>query len=46
MKILLPGDVHFSPWQAVEVGFNPRDCMVFDADGLRISAETDVPHAH
>ncbi|EKK5242045.1 sn-glycerol-3-phosphate ABC transporter ATP-binding protein UgpC [Cronobacter sakazakii] len=46
VKILLPGDVHFSPWQAVEVGFNPRDCMVFDADGLRISAETDVPHAH
>ncbi|NUW61490.1 ABC transporter ATP-binding protein [Cronobacter muytjensii] len=46
VKILLPGDVHFRPWQAVEVGFSPRDCMVFDADGQRISAQTDVPHAH
>ncbi len=45
-KILLPGDIHFSPWQKITVGFAPRHCMVFNDAGIRISAEVVVPEHH
>ncbi|UQY42814.1 sn-glycerol-3-phosphate ABC transporter ATP-binding protein UgpC [Erwinia sp. PK3-005] len=42
-KTLLPGDVHFRPWQHLSLAFAARHCMVFNRDGLRISAETPMP---
>ncbi|MGM3173561.1 ABC transporter ATP-binding protein [Dickeya lacustris] len=46
VKILLPGDVQFSPWQAITLGFEARHCMIFDAHGRRVSADTPVPGLH
>jgi len=43
-KMLLPGDAHFQPYQKLQPGFEATQCMAFDADGLRISAEIAVPH--
>ncbi|MDR3432707.1 MAG: sn-glycerol-3-phosphate ABC transporter ATP-binding protein UgpC [Rouxiella aceris] len=43
-KMLLPGDAHFQPYQKLQPGFDASQCMVFNADGLRISAEIAVPH--
>ena len=46
VKILLPGDVHFRPWQKISVAFDDRYCMVFDENDLRISADIAAPDAH
>lgn len=46
IKILLPGDVHFRPWQKIPLSFENRHCMVFDDQDKRISADIDVPNAH
>jgi len=46
VKILLPGDVHFRPWQKIDVAFDDRFCMVFDENDLRISADITAPDAH
>ncbi|EFE94225.1 ABC transporter ATP-binding protein [Serratia odorifera] len=43
-KILLPGDAHFLPYQKVLLGFDAAQCLVFDADGARISADITIPH--
>ena len=42
-KLLLPGDVHFRPYQTLRPSFYPHQCMVFDEDGVRISADIGVP---
>ncbi len=42
-KVLIPSDIHFSPWQKITTYFEARQCMVFDEAGLRISAEIQVP---
>lgn len=42
-KMLLPGDVHFRPYQHLQPGFYPHHCMVFDAEGTRISADIAMP---
>jgi len=42
-KMLLPGDVHFRPYQMLRPAFYPHQCMVFDGDGLRISADIPLP---
>ncbi len=39
VKVLLPGDVHFRPWQKINLAFDDRFCMVFDENDLRISAD-------
>lgn len=41
--MLLPGDVHFRPYQMLHPAFYPHQCMVFDGDGLRISADIPLP---
>lgn len=46
VKILLPGDVHFRPWQKISVAFDDRYCMVFDENDLRISTDIAAPDAH
>lgn len=46
IKILLPGDVHFRPWQKITLSFENKHCMVFDDQDKRISADIDVPNAH
>ena len=46
VKILLPGDVHFRPWQKIRVAFDDRYCMVFDENDQRISADIAAPDAH
>ncbi|WP_437887527.1 ABC transporter ATP-binding protein [Phytobacter sp. V91] len=46
IKILLPGDVHFRPWQKIPLSFENKHCMVFDAEDKRISADIDAPNAH
>jgi multiple sugar transport system ATP-binding protein len=46
VKILLPGDVHFRPWQKIDVAFDDSFCMVFDENNLRISADIAAPDAH
>ena len=46
VKILLPGDVHFRPWQQIDLAFDNQHCMVFDEDGLRISADIAAPNQH
>ena len=28
VKVLLPGDVHFRPWQKINLAFDDRFCMV------------------
>lgn len=43
VKILLPGDVQFKPWQKISVAFDPKHCMVFDESGLRISNAIPFP---
>ncbi|ADV97640.1 ATP-binding component of an ABC superfamily oligogalactan transporter [Yersinia pestis biovar Medievalis str. Harbin 35] len=43
-KMLLAGDVHFRPYQKLNLSFDAGYCMVFNADGLRINAEIPVPH--
>lgn len=43
-KMLLPGDVHFSPYQKLKLNFEAGHCMVFNEEGMRISEETPVPH--
>lgn len=42
-KMLLPGDVHFRPYQTLHPSFYPHQCMVFDQDGVRISEEVALP---
>ena len=42
IKVLLPGDAQFSPWQKIDVAFAPGSCLVFDENGLRISQ--NQPH--
>lgn len=42
-KMLLPGDVHFRPYQKVPLHFTAENCMVFSQDGIRISAPQSVP---
>ncbi|WP_425334752.1 ABC transporter ATP-binding protein [Pantoea agglomerans] len=42
-KMLLPGDVHFRPYQTLRPTFHPHHCMVFDAQGARISADIAMP---
>jgi multiple sugar transport system ATP-binding protein len=42
-KMLLPGDVHFRPYQTLRPTFHPHHCMVFDAEGARISADIAMP---
>lgn len=37
IKVLLPGDAHFSPWQKVNVAFQDDSCLVFDETNQRIS---------
>ncbi|MDN8543420.1 hypothetical protein QZH36_18625 [Erwinia sp. BC051422] len=37
------GDVHFRPYQHPQLGFYPHHCMVFDAEGTRISADIAMP---
>ena len=37
VKVLLPGDARFSPWQKIDVAFQPHNCLIFDENGLRIS---------
>lgn len=46
VKILLPGDVHFRPWQQIDLAFDNQHCMIFDEDGLRISADIAAPNQH
>ena len=46
VKVLLPGDVHFRPWQKINLAFDERFCMVFDENDLRISADITAPDAH
>ena len=46
VKVLLPGDVHFRPWQKINLAFDDRFCMVFDENDLRISADITAPDAH
>ncbi|ANE74303.1 ABC transporter ATP-binding protein [Dickeya solani] len=46
VKILLPGDVQFRPWQAITVGFDAAHCLVFNTEGLRINADAPVPGMH
>ena len=46
VKVLLPGDVHFRPWQKIKLAFDERFCMVFDENDLRISADITAPDAH
>ncbi|HCJ6646912.1 TPA: sn-glycerol-3-phosphate ABC transporter ATP-binding protein UgpC [Klebsiella pneumoniae] len=46
VKVLLPGDVHFRPWQKIKLAFDERFCMVFDENDLRISADIPAPDAH
>lgn len=46
VKILLPGDVHFSPWQKTSVAFENRFCMVFDEKNQRISTDFLIPNTH
>ncbi|CZU36583.1 Lactose transport ATP-binding protein LacK [Enterobacter ludwigii] len=41
VKILLPGDVKFAPWQQIDVAFDDRHCMVFDEQDVRVSADID-----
>ncbi|WP_336995636.1 ABC transporter ATP-binding protein [Leclercia sp. UBA7405] len=41
VKILLPGDVKFAPWQKIELAFDDRHCMIFDADDVRVSADIE-----
>ncbi|MCL6398035.1 sn-glycerol-3-phosphate ABC transporter ATP-binding protein UgpC [Pectobacterium carotovorum subsp. carotovorum] len=36
-KLLLAGDSAFKPYEHIEVFFSPNNCLVFNADGLRIS---------
>lgn len=36
-KLLLPGDNAFKPYQQLDVFFSPEHCLVFAADGTRIS---------
>jgi multiple sugar transport system ATP-binding protein len=42
-KMLLPGDVHFRPYQTLRPTFHPHHCMVVDAEGARISADIAMP---
>ncbi|PRD16354.1 sugar ABC transporter ATP-binding protein [Pantoea coffeiphila] len=42
-KMLLPGDVSFRPYQSLRPSFYPHQCMVFDSEGLRISADIEIP---
>jgi len=42
-KMLLPGDVHFRPYQNLKLRFDLRNCMVFNAEGLRVSAAIPAP---
>ncbi|MFS2224908.1 ABC transporter ATP-binding protein [Pantoea sp. B65] len=42
-KMLLPGDVHFKPYQKLQPGFSASQCLVFNAAGERISADLPVP---
>ncbi|CUU23776.1 ABC transporter ATP-binding protein [Duffyella gerundensis] len=42
-KMLLPGDVHFRPYQTLRPAFHPHQCMVFDESGLRISSGIVLP---
>lgn len=46
VKVLLPGDVRFRPWQKINVAFAARHCMIFDKHGIRISAEIPLPDEH
>ncbi len=36
-KLLLAGDGEFHPYQKMDVFFAPQNCLVFNAEGLRIS---------
>lgn len=42
-KMLLPGDVHFRPYQTLRPTFHPHQCMVFDDTGMRISQGAVLP---
>ena len=44
IKILLPGDVHFRPWQKITLAFDSQHCMIFDDQDLRVSADIPVPN--
>ena len=44
IKVLLPGDAQFSPWQKIDVAFAPASCLVFDENGLRIS-QSNLHHS-
>ncbi|MFS7187385.1 ABC transporter ATP-binding protein [Serratia proteamaculans] len=44
-KMLLPGDAHFRPYQKLQPGFLAGQCLVFDADGSRISADIQFPQS-
>jgi multiple sugar transport system ATP-binding protein len=44
IKILLPGDVHFRPWQKIALAFDSRHCMIFDEQDQRVSADIPVPN--
>ena len=44
IKILLPGDVHFRPWQKITLAFDSQHCMIFDNDGLRVSKDIALPN--
>ena len=37
-KMLLPGDNAFRPYQTITVNFNPENALIFNEDGVRISA--------
>ena len=41
VKILLPGDVKFAPWQKIDVAFDDHHCMVFDDQDVRVSADIE-----
>lgn len=44
-KMLLPGDVHFRPYQTLSPAFYPHQCMVFDETGLRVSTGIPLPES-
>lgn len=44
IKILLPGDVHFRPWQKITLAFDSQHCMIFDNQDLRVSTDVVLPN--
>lgn len=44
-KMLLPGDANFQPYQKLQPGFQAQQCLVFDTDGARISADIVIPQS-